>query len=278
MSRLHSRAVSALITLAGTCTVLADGAFAVTLPDSGFFEQLGGGAYLNLEGDTATPETLSGSALYPGYAYVSGWATTVGGTLPSASGLVNLTVDTDYPNAIFAGIYARVDYYWAVEQLGGDPYAGSVPIDVRARGGLDSSLFGNAGTGILFAEALIPLPGTAGSHMVNACTTSPCTTGPMSFDHSFTGMAVIDHVYPVTLTASGSGGAGYVGSTITLSAWVDPIIQISPTFDRRNDFRLVFSNGVSPIPEPASAWLAGAGLLGLVGWLRPRRCAPPARG
>lgn len=31
--------------------------------------------------------------------------------------------------------------------------------------------------GILLAEALIPPPDTAGSHMVNACTASSCTTG-----------------------------------------------------------------------------------------------------
>lgn len=81
-----------------------------------------------------------------------------------------------------------------------------------------------------------------------------------------------------TLTASGYCGADNIGSTLTLWSWVDPILQISPTFDPRNDVRQVFSNGISAIPDPASAWLAGAGPLGLLGWLMPRQCAPPARG
>jgi hypothetical protein len=276
MSRFQSGLASALITLAFAHGPGAGSAMAAGLPASAFAEEVGGGSYLYLIGDTTTPEYISGSSLLPGYAYVSGWAQTVGGSLPTASGLINITADNDV-YTVYGGIHARVEYHWMVEQIGGDAYSGSVPIDVQVSGGIDSSAFLRAGPNNLYAQAYVPLPGTPGSYMVNACSTSTCTVGRLTFEESVSGMALVDRAYRVVLTASGSGAATYVGSTFTLSAWVDPRIEISPGFDRRDDFRLVFSNGISPVPEPATAGLALAGLIVVLGAARKRRCAPQAR-
>jgi hypothetical protein len=191
--------------------------------------------------------------------------------------LVNVTADTNHIYAIFGGAYARTEYYWTIEQTGGAPYNATVPIDVHVSGGVDSSRFLQAGPSNLYAEVYMPLPGTPGSYMVNACTVGPCTVGRLTFEQSATGEATVGEIYRVVLTASGSGSASYVGATFTLQAWVDPRIEISPSFDRRNDFQLVFSNGVNAIPEPASAWLAAFGLIGVLGWIRRCQAAPPVR-
>lgn len=221
-----------------------------------------------LESETAPDETASG--------YVS----TTGGALPRAEGGITMEAIGN-PGRDMAGSFsARVYYEWRVEQVGGDPYGGLIPIDVRTRGHVDSSVTYGASIYNLWAQADIELPGAPpGAHSARGCVKGDCTYGPLSFDHAFSGLAVPGTTYVVELEALGSGHVGVDGAVLSMSAWVDPTIVISPGFERAGDFRIVFSEGILPVPEPAELTMlatGGAILAIAVGRRRRRQDQRPA--
>lgn len=272
-----STRLTGLILMLAASALLSDAASAITLRPSTFEESLYGGSYLGMTGDSTTPETLEGTSLVPGYAHATGHAFTRGGSLPRVEGYINVTSDNDY-FTLLGSAGGRIDYWWTVEQTGGEPFTGPVPIDVHTRGHVDSSSFLDAGANNLYAQAFIELDDADGPlvYTAQACA-DVCTPGPISFDARFSGTASVDEAYRVTLIAAASGWASGVGATFTLEAWADPRIEISPAFARRDDFRLVFGNGVTAVPEPGTAAMLGAGALALLGLAR-RRAGSSAHG
>jgi len=213
--------------------------------------------------DDSVPEHLTGSNRVA-YASASGRVATAGGALPRAEGELTMTALGNPASGLFGRISARVYYEWRVERIGGDPYTGTVPIDVRTRGGVDSSVNVYAELKELWAQAEIQLPDTGlpdAYHAAVGCSRAGCTLGPVSFDHSFTGHATPDTTYTVVLTVLGSGNLKADTGTFSISGWVDPRIEIAPGFARRDDFRLVFGAGVTPVPLPAPWLLLLSGML-----------------
>lgn len=208
------------------------------------------------------PESFADAGTIPG---VTGSASvrTLGGALPLAEGRISYTATANPTTSLFGSFEARIYYEWTVERVGGDPFAGTVPIVVRTRGAIErvSNTYGKVQH--LWARAKIVLPDTgraSDSHVAPGCTSFVCGPEHASFDDTFRGAATPGASYSVTLDAKGQGYLGADGGSFSIGAWVDPRIEIAPDFDRRDDFRLVFSEGVTPVPEPASAALLAAGL------------------
>lgn len=202
----------------------------------------------------------------------SGYVATTGGSLPRAEGGITMTAIGNPGRVMFGSFSARVYYEWRVEQVGGDPYAGPVPIDVRTRGAVDSSITYGASIYNLWAQASIELPDApAKAHSARACVRGTCTYGPIAFDHSFSGNAQVDSIYIFELEALGSGNVSVDGAVLSMSGWVDPGIVISPSFARHDDFRIAFSAGIEPIPEPSGLAMLIAGGLVTAGALARRR-------
>lgn len=65
---------------------------------------------------------------------------------------------------------------------------------------------------------------------------------------------------------------GQSGSSAA-NAFADPIITIDPNFVDAALFDIVFSPGLDVVPIPASVYLFGSGLLGLVGMARRKKAA-----
>ena len=127
---------------------------------------------------------------------------------------------------------------------------------------MDSTLSEFASLSNLWVQAKIDGRGMGGAtHAALGGKMGRCTLGPIAFDESFIVQAQVDERYTVALTALGSGNVSARGATFSISAWVDPRIEIDPAFARREDFRLVFSSRVTPVPEAAMMSML---LLGLV--------------
>jgi len=262
---LHAMAAGALVLMG------AHRAAAVTLNDSVFQEYVYAQGIFHLIGAYENqPEVFATSGAV---ADESGWGTaaTTGGALPGAEGSISLTAIGNPTRPMFGSFYGRVYYEWAVEQIGGDPYLGPIPIVVHASGAVDSSVGVGAKLDNLWAQAKFRTGTATEYHSAVGCVTGTCTLGPIAFDDLFVTQAEVDVVNIVELTALGSGNVLSDQGTFTISAWVDPRIEISPAFERRNDFRLAFGAGVVPIPEPSSVAMMLGGALAMAGALARRR-------
>jgi len=180
-------------------------------------------------------------------------AATTGGALPTAA--VSITADSFES----ASASARVDFQVAVEQI----VAGSlvaVPIVVTSAGDASVTVDGSGGA---LAAARITVTG-AGETRTTACAPPEnypgAECGGEPFDATLDVAALPGAVLTVTIEALASGGPGASGGSLAASASVDPIVAIDPAFPRRDEFRLVFSAGVNPVPEPT----AGAGALAAI--------------
>lgn len=130
-----------------------------------------------------------------------------------------------------------------------------MPIVVHTQGGIERANNVYAKVEHLWAQARIELPGSGRPseyHVARGCVSRVCGQGDLLTDTR----------------------------TLSISAWVDPRIEIAPDFARRDDFRLTFSAGVTPVPEPSSAMLFAAGvgvILAAVGRRRGERFADVGR-
>jgi hypothetical protein len=180
-------------------------------------------------------------------------AATTGGALPTAT----VSISTDSFESASAS--ARVEFHFAVEQIVAGSLV-SVPIVVTSAGDADVGVDGSDGA---IAYARIDVTG-AGETRTTACAppenwgSANCAGDP--FDAILHTSALPGGVLTVTIEAFASGGPGASGGSLAASASVDPIVAIDPAFARRDEFRLVFSDGVNPVPEPS----AGAAVLAAI--------------
>ncbi len=205
-------------------------------------------------GAQAEPEAFD-AVIDVGFGHVVEHAATTGGALPTAAVTISATSTES------ASAFARVEFQFAVEQIG----AGSVvlvPILVMGAGDADVSVTGSDGA---IAFAGLALSGGGGETRTTACAPpenwpgGDCAGDP--FEATLDAAGFPGTVFTVTLEAFASGGAApsNIGS-LTASASVDPIVAIDPSFARRDEFRLVFGEGVNPVPEPG----AGAGAIAAI--------------
>ncbi len=266
--------------LAGLGVLASSVATAVELNDAVFQEHLVAGnqygpGYLfqRVGADDHQPELLVGSNAVADAA-AEGWARTVGGALPRAEGALTFTQLDTTSRVLFTSLYGRTYCEWAVEQTGGDPYGGPVPVAVRIAGAVDSTLSEFASLSNLWVRAKIDGRGMGGAtHAALGGKMGRCTLGPIALDEGFIAQAQVDERYTVALTALASGNVGARDATFSISAWVDPRIEIDPAFARREDFRLVFSSRVTPVPEAAMMSMLLLGLVLTAGAVRRGRRA-----
>lgn len=211
--------------------------------------------------------TLTLQESIQGRGSVDGWAKTTGGALPTAS--IDFYLSGHFPNGINGRAIATTSYSWLIEQIGGAPYYSTVPVIVTTKGDVSYEAVGDVDIGFLYAKAGFNWLSQYSEFKADL-TNADGGSGNMSFDESFKKFVGIGNIYSVGLTAWGHADADD-GESIHFSAYVDPLIIIDPTFARASDFRVVFSEGIGPIPLPATAWLFGSGLLGLVGATRRNR-------
>lgn len=255
-------------------------AFSATLQHSVFQENMlaESGLFHEFGRDDFLPEAFARDEIIPGKAAARGQVRTAGGALPRAEGSMTVDSLTNTTGRLYGTFYARIYYEWTVERVGpgaDDP----VPIDVHVRGGVDSTVPSSWNMEHLYAQAEIELPDTGRPseyHLARGCVGPVCTPGPISFDDRFSGWAQPGAVYNVTLQVRGAGSDSVDGGPLSFSAWVDPAITISSAFARRDDFRLVFSAGIAPIPEPSSLLLMSAGLGVVLAFAMRRQRRPSA--
>lgn len=123
-----------------------------------------------------------------------------------------------------------------------------------SRHGISGTADPKAWIGDIYAHALayIDTLGVEVPQGVRSCIPGPRTDTPRSFGSAFTGYAVPGQPIRASLVASVSGGALETSDAFAGVAWTDPVIGISPSCARRDDFRIVFSEGVTAVPEPSS--------------------------
>lgn len=92
-----------------------------------------------------------------------------------------------------------------------------------------------------------------------------CYEGYFSFNESVTFNIEANTAQTISISllsiSQGSGEGFYYNSYM----YLDPLIVIDPSFQYWDQYRLVFSEGINPIPEPGTLLLIGSGLIGLAG-------------
>lgn len=216
-------------------------------------------------GSPAEPESIE-TVIDVGLGHVVETATTTGGALPTAE--VTITANAGES----ASASARVEFQFGIEQIvAGSPVL--VPVVVTGAGDADVSVDGTDGA---VASAQLTLSGGGGEIRTTACAPpenfpgGDCAGNP--FEATLDAAGFPGAVFTVRLDASASGGPApsSVGS-LAASAFVDPVVAIDPSFARRDEFRLLFSEGVNPVPEPNACAGAFAALTALVPLVRSSR-------
>lgn len=215
------------------------------------------------------PGNLSYTHTYDGRGYVNASLTSTGGALPFSS--LDLKLSGHSPNGINVIASAALTYYWTVDQVFGDPYFGTIPVLIKTRGWVSSSGHGDADVGDDFnATASFSFPAATDIHRANLAPSPSHLDGFDSFDDSYRRFVGLEELFWVSLSVRVQGVAND-GGELSLSAYVDPLMVIDPAFSRAGDFRLRFSDGIGPvsipppiIPEPATWWLLGTGLIALL--------------
>lgn len=263
----------ATVVLGALAFAAAPPTWAVVVPHATFEEETSATSLGYEHGaDPLLPERVSFENRIPSLGSGYGWAATSGGSLPMAAAHADVTSETVFRD-MWSGSSASVNYYFYLEQIGGTPVTEQIPIDFVTRGGIVASATEHAWVSDVYAHALVYVD----THDVDipqgvhSCIPAPCSGTPKSFEYAFTGYAIPEQLVRVSLIASVSGGTSRPGAKFSGDAWVDPVIGISPTYARRDDFRLVFSEGVTAVPEPSTAWLGGIGMLVLGAALGVRR-------
>jgi len=255
MFRVVSRAratIPALLTLSLTWGVASA---EITLQQSRFNEYINS-SFGSPAGDEVSPETISLVSTVEGWGSVNAFAATSGGGRPRAQVDVLMNIESQSYSSKYVQGIAEIRYYWAVEQVGGPAWSGGVPVDIATQGLASYTIDSVNGPGMqnMYAKAFLETAGD-GNRTYNA---TPCIVdckipGTFSFDEAFTVDVTLNARNRVQLTAV--VWASLFDGVIDATAWVDPVIVIDPDFARRDDFRIVFGNEVTPVPLPAPALL-----------------------
>ena len=247
---------------------------AATLPAATFIEQI---QYpvAELSGNDAMPEVLS-AVVSEDWRAVDAVASTWGGARPEGDARMAMTIDVPgFYRDWFGGSAIDIHYHWSLEQTGGDPYVGLVPVNITARGFAQFiCATGNAGaTSEVRAEAAFTEMGSGQGRIWQIWAPKDeagrTIVGTGTFDETYTAMIEPGRSNRVDLYAGAAGWVAGSGS-FAVAAWVDPIIVIDPAFARGDDFQLVFSAGVTPVPLPVGIVLFGSGLVVVAGASRRR--------
>jgi len=207
-------------------------------------------------GDEVSPETITLVSTVDGWGSVNALVSTRGGGRPRAQVDVLMNIEPQSFSAKYVQGVAEVRYYWAVEQVGGPAWNDSVPVDIATQGLSSYTIDSVNGPGMqnMYAKAFFDTAGD-GNRTYNA---TPCIVdckipGTFAFDEAFTADVTPNVANRVQLTTV--VWASLFDGIVDATAWVDPVITINADFARRDDFRIVFGNGVTPVPLPASALL-----------------------
>ncbi|MEQ8661715.1 MAG: hypothetical protein RLW62_12955, partial [Gammaproteobacteria bacterium] len=160
---------------------------------------------------------------------------------------------------------AEIRYYWAIEQVGGIPYGDRVPVELDTRALATYTLATALNFGLTMrATAFFEIADEA-SWTFSALPCQPrCApgTGADGFHEVVLGHATPNLANRIQLTSVMTASL-FRDSSLDAVVWVDPVITISPDFERRDDFRIVYGSYVEPVPLPASALLLLPALLPL---------------
>lgn len=212
-------------------------------------------------GAQAAPESFD-EVIDVGQGHAIEHAATTGDAVPTATVMVSANSFES------ASAFARVEFQFAVEQI----VAGSVvqvPILVTGAG--------DAHVDVTESDSSIAFAGLAvsgvGETRTTACAPPENWGGADCSGEPFAAELVVSAlpgaIFTVTLEASASGGPGASGGSLAASASVDSTIAIDAAFERRDEFRLVYSEGVYGAPEPSAA----AGALAAIAAIAHRRRA-----
>lgn len=221
----------------------------------------------------------------------TGGSTTVGGTVSlnssglsaTATGTLNLTLLPSVSANTFAAYnsgnassYVFLESYFTVS----GPTGYNVPVIITASGGITQSVITpnqvyldlGTPTGILsVASACLPAHG-------NGCGSE---TVQSSFSGSYAFTLASGKQDNLQLIVSINSNGLFIGSgqTDTQSGYLDPMIEIDPTYQYADLFSIVTSSNVgncpaaTPIPAALPLFASGLGALGLLGWRRKRRAS-----
>lgn len=249
---------------------------AATLPAATFYELV---IYpsVELEGDVMNPEVVS-VLLDEDWRAVDAAASTWGGARPAIHARTALTVNAPgYERTYYGGASGEIRYYWSLEQVGGDPFDGLVPVEISITGRVQyMGSTGRAGASSVSVRADFTEMGSGQARYFSV--TPPLDehglpiVGTGTLDERYTAMIEPGRRNRVDLWA-GAGGWVTVAGSFAAEAWIDPRIVIAADFARRDDFRLSFSAGVSPVPVPPAALLMASAIAALAspGWRLRRR-------
>ena len=198
------------------------------------------------------------------------------GIIFSQVNLANLTVTTriDSTNPYSGYAQAGITYYMELLSSTGT-FSGTIPLSISAHGYTEVGATGAGGYNNSKAEASINF---FGQYSMGACAGYQCYSYPTTFGFTYpfdlqpfsSGSLLGQNVFEIRLQTRVQTNSNY--PTSYGYAWVDPVIQIDPTFLLAHpEYSLAFSDNIpSAVPVPAAAWLLGSGLVGLIGLARPK--------
>ncbi len=270
MFRPVSRAcatTSALLALGLTWSVASA---EITLQQSRFNEYINS-SFGSPAGDEVSPETIPLVSTIDGFGSVNAFASTSGGGRPRAQVDVLMDIEPQSFSAKYVQGVSEIRYYWAVEQVGGPAWSGSVPVDIATQGLASYTIDSVNGPGMqnMYARAFLETAGDGNrTYDATPCVVDCKIPGTFSFNEAFTADVTLNARNRVQLTAV--VWASLFDGVVDATAWVDPVITINADFARRDDFRIVFGNGVTPVPLPAPVLLLAACVPALA-WRRRAR-------
>ena len=239
-----------------TCVLAASflhAAEAIELAPTTFEESIGG-AQTSVAGvDPLLPEHVVVSVATEDYGSADGSSTTVGGALPSVHSALDLNGYSPYGTA--GGGAARIFYYWAVEQVEGDPYDGLVPIRIEASGSVSRGTAGDVALGQLYAYATFNLHHDLVQLEATLCDALGCYTGSDSFADTFVAEVALDTPYSVQLYVFGYDTVEPAG-TVSYQSAADAVLTIDPDFALAAQFRIVYGAGIAPATDADGDGLA----------------------
>ena len=168
------------------------------------------------------------------------------------------------PGSAIARCHAGAQIVYEVEA---NPNAGVeprvVPLKVRSRGGITASASSWGGRANGTIKLRTTQPGWVGTFLDNACEGSVFHDCPVDwkpsvdFDASHELFVNSDDIIEISIQVTVAVFAGAEaweewqssedrGGNSTITAWIDPVIYIDPTWEYADDYDLVFSAGIAP--------------------------------
>jgi hypothetical protein len=267
-------ATAAALLLGVAVAGIAGPAGAAPLAPATFYEYVSGIGDHVFGTDLALPETAT-IHVETDRGIVDSTVTT-DGTLPRVGIAGNVVVQGKDSPAGFGGLFSRnVDFQFMVEALGPSPLL-DVPIDVDAVGAVafDYAL-GNVGGDGFSAVSEVYIPGVGKWTASRVCSLGTgCTSNPESFDVLHTADVRVGRAYDVEVRATAHGQGGGETFFFDATSFVNLAIAISAVFGDADQYRVVFSPGITtamvPLPAPLPLLLGGLAGLGVAGRRRRR--------